>query len=74
MEVIGRAGTGVDNIDLDAATRKGIIVMNTPGGNTISTAEHSMALMLSMCRNVAQANHPPGQLLPYFPSKRSDQE
>ncbi len=56
MEVIGRAGAGVDNINLDAATRKGIIVMNTPGGNTVSTAEHTMALILSMCRNVAQAN------------------
>jgi len=56
MEVIGRAGTGVDNIDVKAATRKGIIVMNTPGGNTISTAEHTMALMLSMCRNIPQAN------------------
>ncbi len=56
MEVIGRAGTGVDNIDLEAATRKGIIVMNTPGGNTISTAEHTMALMLSMFRNIPQAN------------------
>ncbi len=56
MEVIGRAGAGVDNINLEAATRKGIIVMNTPGGNTISTAEHTMALILSMCRNVPQAN------------------
>lgn len=56
MEVIGRAGTGVDNIDVDSATRKGIIVMNTPGGNTVSTAEHTMALMLTMCRNTAQAN------------------
>ncbi|MHB1687473.1 MAG: phosphoglycerate dehydrogenase [Ignavibacteriaceae bacterium] len=56
MEVIGRAGAGVDNINLEAATRKGIIVMNTPGGNTISTAEHTMALMLSMCRNIAQSN------------------
>ncbi|MFO7446116.1 MAG: phosphoglycerate dehydrogenase [Ignavibacteriaceae bacterium] len=56
MEVIGRAGAGVDNIDLEAATRKGVIVMNTPGGNTVSTAEHTMALMLSMCRNIAQAN------------------
>jgi len=56
IEVIGRAGTGVDNIDVNAATRKGIIVMNTPGGNTISTAEHTMALMVSMCRNIAQAN------------------
>ena len=56
MIVIGRAGTGVDNIDVDSATRKGVIVMNTPGGNTISTAEHTMALILGMCRNIAQAN------------------
>ena len=56
MEVIGRAGTGVDNIDVNAATRKGIVVMNTPGGNTISTAEHTMALILSMCRNIPQSN------------------
>lgn len=56
MEVIGRAGSGVDNIDSQAATRKGIIVMNTPGGNTISTAEHTMSLMLSMCRNIPQAD------------------
>jgi len=56
MEVIGRAGAGVDNINIEAATRKGIIIMNTPGGNTVSTAEHTMALILSMCRNVPQAN------------------
>ncbi|MFZ2324202.1 MAG: phosphoglycerate dehydrogenase [Ignavibacteriaceae bacterium] len=56
MEVIGRAGTGVDNIDVSAASRKGILVMNTPGGNTISTAEHTMAMILSLCRNIPQAN------------------
>lgn len=56
MEVIGRAGTGVDNIDIAVATRKGIVVMNTPGGNTISTSEHTMALMLSMFRNIPRAN------------------
>lgn len=56
MEVIGRAGTGTDNIDSDAATRKGIIVMNTPGGNTISTAEHTIALIMSLCRNIPQSN------------------
>ena len=56
MEVIGRAGAGVDNIDVTAATRKGILVMNTPGGNTISAAEHTMALMLAMCRKIPQAN------------------
>src|SRR3990172_2370911 len=55
MRVIGRAGAGVDNIDCDAATRRGIIVMNTPGGNTISTAEHTVSLLLSMARNIPQA-------------------
>jgi D-3-phosphoglycerate dehydrogenase len=49
---IARAGVGVDNIDVKEATRRGILVMNTPGGNTISAAEHTMALMLSMSRNV----------------------
>ncbi len=56
MEVIGRAGAGVDNIDLNAATQKGILVMNTPGGNTISTAEHTSAMRLALCRNIPQAN------------------
>lgn len=54
--LIARAGAGVDNIDIDAATHAGIIVMNTPGGNTLSTAEHTMALLLSMCRNIPLAN------------------
>ena len=56
MEVIGRAGAGVDNIDVRTATRKGILVMNTPGGNTISAAEHTMALMLAASRKIPQAN------------------
>lgn len=56
MKVIGRAGVGVDNVDLDAATKKGIIVMNTPEGNTISTAEHTMSLLLSLARNIPQAH------------------
>jgi D-3-phosphoglycerate dehydrogenase / 2-oxoglutarate reductase len=56
MKAIGRAGAGVDNIDVVAASRRGIIVMNTPGGNTISTAEHTMSLLLSMARNIPQAN------------------
>ena len=51
-----RAGVGVDNIDVAAASRRGIVVMNTPGGNTISTAEHTMALLLSLARNVPKAN------------------
>jgi D-3-phosphoglycerate dehydrogenase len=55
LKVIGRAGAGVDNVDVDAATRRGIIVMNTPGGNTISTAEHTMCMILSLSRNIPQA-------------------
>jgi D-3-phosphoglycerate dehydrogenase len=57
LELIARAGAGVDNIDVTAATHRGIIVMNTPGGNTLSTAEHTMALLLSMCRNIPTANY-----------------
>jgi len=56
LQVIGRAGVGVDNIDLDAATRNGVIVVNAPTGNTISAAEHSIALMLALARNIPQAN------------------
>lgn len=55
LKAIARAGVGVDNIDTAAATRQGIVVMNTPGGNTISTAEHTIALMLGLARNVAPA-------------------
>ncbi len=55
LKAIARAGVGVDNIDIPEATRKGIMVMNTPGGNTLSAAEHTMALMLAMSRNVVPA-------------------
>ena len=55
LKVIGRAGVGVDNVDVDSATEHGIIVMNAPAGNTISTAEHTMAMMLAMSRNVPRA-------------------
>ncbi len=55
FRAVARAGVGVDNIDIPAATRKGVLVMNTPGGNTLSAAEHTMALMLSMSRNVVPA-------------------
>ncbi|MEX0602612.1 MAG: phosphoglycerate dehydrogenase [Bacteroidota bacterium] len=55
LKVVGRAGAGVDNIDIDGATRKGIVVMNTPGGNTISTAEHTVSMLLSLSRNIPQA-------------------
>lgn len=56
LKVVGRPGAGVDNIDVEAATRKGIIVMNTPGGNTISTAEHTVSLLLALARNIPQAH------------------
>lgn len=56
LKVVGRAGAGVDNIDVEAATRRGIIVMNTPGGNTISTAEHTLSMMLALARNIPQAH------------------
>ena len=56
LRVIGRAGVGTDNIDKAAATERGIVVMNTPGGNTISTCEHTFALMLALCRNVPSAH------------------
>jgi len=56
LRVIGRAGVGVDNVDLDAATRAGVLVMNTPGGNAISVAEHTLALMLAMARHIPQAS------------------
>ncbi|MEA3343123.1 MAG: phosphoglycerate dehydrogenase [archaeon] len=56
LKIIGRAGVGVDNIDTDHATRKGIIVMNSPFGNTISAAEHTVAMMLSLARNIPQAD------------------
>ena len=56
LKVIGRAGAGVDNIDSQAATNRGIIVMNTPGGNTIAAAEHSVAMILSTVRNIPNAS------------------
>ncbi len=56
LRAIGRAGVGVDNVDLPAATDAGVLVMNTPGGNAVSVAEHTLALMLSMARSVPQAS------------------
>lgn len=56
LKFIGRAGAGVDNIDTDAATRKGIIVANAPEGNTLAATEHTMAMILSLARNIPQAN------------------
>jgi D-3-phosphoglycerate dehydrogenase len=55
LKVIGRAGIGVDNIDVEAASKRGIVVMNTPGGNNVTTAEHAITLLLAMARNIPQA-------------------
>ena len=56
LQVIARAGVGIDNVDLEAATRCGIVVVNAPTGNTVSAAEHAIALMLALARNIPQAN------------------
>lgn len=56
LKVIGRAGVGIDNIDIPAATRRGVIVMNTPDANTISTAEHTFSMMMAVSRNIPQAD------------------
>ena len=56
LKVVGRAGIGVDNVDMDAATAKGVVVMNTPFGNSITTAEHAIAMLMSLARDIPQAN------------------
>ena len=56
LRIIGRPGVGVDNVDLEAATRRGIVVMNSPGGNLVSTAELALGLLLACARNIAQAD------------------
>ena len=56
LKVVGRAGIGVDNVDVPAATARGIVVMNTPFGNSITTAEHAIAMMFSLARDIPQAN------------------
>jgi D-3-phosphoglycerate dehydrogenase / 2-oxoglutarate reductase len=56
LKIIGRAGVGVDNVDVPAATRKGIVVVNSPEGNTVAAAEHAIAMMLSMSRHIPSAN------------------
>ncbi len=55
LKVIGRAGSGLDNVDKVAASKRGIVVMNTPGGNTVTTAEHALSMMMSLARNIPQA-------------------
>ena len=56
LKVIGRAGIGVDNVDIPAASKKGIIVMNTPFGNSITTAEHAISMMMAVARQIPEAN------------------
>src|SRR4029078_1050210 len=56
LRVVGRAGVGVDNVDVETATRRGVVVLNAPGGNTISTAEHAFSLLLSIARKIPQAD------------------
>src|SRR5713226_2885953 len=56
LKAVVRAGVGVDNIDVAAATRKGIVVMNTPGGNTVSTAEHTITMLLALARHIPAAD------------------
>lgn len=56
LQVIARAGVGLDNIDVEAATRQGVVVVNAPTGNTIAAAEHTVAMMLALARHIPQAN------------------
>jgi D-3-phosphoglycerate dehydrogenase len=56
LRVVGRAGVGIDNVDVEAATQRGVVVMNTPAGNTVTTAELSFAMILSLARKVPQAH------------------
>ena len=56
LRVVGRAGVGVDNVDVETATRRGVVVLNAPGGNTISTAEHAFSLLLAVARKIPQAD------------------
>src|ERR1700749_5097288 len=58
LKVVGRAGIGVDNVDVRSATERGVVVMNTPHGNTITTAEHAIAMMFALARQIAEASRP----------------
>ena len=55
LRIIGRAGSGLDNVDITTATKRGIVVMNTPGGNTVTTAEHTLAMIYALARKIPQA-------------------
>jgi len=56
LKVVGRAGIGVDNVDIRSATERGVVVMNTPHGNTITTAEHAIAMMFALARQIPEAS------------------
>src|SRR5262245_23291229 len=56
LKVVGRAGIGVDNVDIPSATARGVVVMNTPFGNSVTTAEHAISLMMSLARQIPSAN------------------
>jgi D-3-phosphoglycerate dehydrogenase len=57
LKVVGRAGIGLDNVDIPAATKRGVVVMNTPTGNVVTTAEHAIAMMMALSRNIPQGTH-----------------
>ena len=57
LKVVGRAGTGLDNVNIPEATKRGVVVMNTPGGNTVTTGEHALSMLLALARNIPQASH-----------------
>ena len=56
LRVVGRAGIGIDNVDIAAATKRGVVVMNTPHGNAVTTAEHAMAMIMALARQIPQAS------------------
>ena len=56
LKVVGRAGIGVDNVDVEAATQRGVVVMNTPFGNAITTAEHAISMMMALARDIPTAS------------------
>ena len=56
LKVVGRAGIGVDNVDIAAATKRGLVVMNTPHGNAVTTAEHTMAMIMALARQISEAS------------------
>jgi len=70
LRVVGRAGVGVDNVDVEAATQRGVVVMNTPSGNTISTAELTFSMIMALARNIPQAH----MSMKTVPGRRAESE